>query len=272
MHKFSMFFSLFIHFLFLGTSFSQSQYSMRITNGKLIDDYTYQYDVILSAKSYFEITSYQYVFSFYCNDMDNDNFKFSYISGTSQLQNKPILGLSAKFSNNKIELTAASKAQSDFLENNYLKVGTFQIQRKNKKFDFSSIFVNWNFSGENITIITGHLFSDITVPSDFISDFGLTDIKNSETQIPNNYELEQNYPNPFNPSTKIKFFLKESGKVNLDVYNLIGQKVAELINEELPTGFHIVNFKASDLASGIYIYQLKVDNKFTSSKKMILAK
>ncbi len=272
MHKYSIFFFFLLHFIFLGTSFSQSQYTMRITNGRMIDDYTYQYDVVLSSQNYFEITSYQCVFSFYCNDMNNDSFNFSYISGSSQLQNKPILGFSARQLNNKVELTVASKAQSDYLDKNILKVGTFQVKRQNKKFDYSSIFINWNFSGDNTTIVTGHLFSDITIPSDFTSDIKLTGIKNSETRVPDNYELEQNYPNPFNPSTKIEFFLKQSGKVKLYVYNLIGQKVAELINEELPTGFHNVNFNASDLASGIYIYQLKVDNKFTSAKKMILAK
>jgi hypothetical protein len=245
---------------------------MLISNGRIVDDYTYQFDVVISSQNYFEITSYQCVFSFYCNDMNNDNFKFSYINGSSQLQNKPILGFSAKFLNNKIELTVASKAQSDFLNNNSLRVGTFQVHRENNIFDINSILVNWNFSGDNSTILTGHLFSDITVPSDFISKITLTGVENSKTQIPEDYELEQNFPNPFNPSTKIEFFLKQSGKVKLDVYNLIGQKVAELINEELSAGFHNVNFNASDLASGIYIYQLKVDNKFNSAKKMILAK
>ena len=245
---------------------------MRVTNGKLINDYTYQFDVVLSSQSEFEITSYQLVFSFYCNNMTNDNFSFSFVNGTSQLLNKPMLGFSAKLQNDKVELTVASKAQSDFLNNNTLKVGTFQIQRKNYKFDLNTIFVNWNFSGDNVTIITGHLFSDITVQSDFISDMKLTGVKDNKIQIPDNYELKQNYPNPFNPSTKIKFFLKESGKVKLDVYNIIGQKVAELINEELPTGFHDINFNASNLASGIYIYRLNVGNKFVSAKKMILAK
>ena len=245
---------------------------MRITNGKLINDYVYQFDVVLSSQSELEITSYQLVFSFYCDNMANDNFSFSFINGSSQLLNKPMLGFSAKLQNDKVELTVASKAQSDFLNDNALKVGTFQVQRKNYKFDLNNIFVNWNFSGDNETILTGHLFSNITIQSDFISDMKLTGVKDNKIQIPDNYELEQNYPNPFNPSTKIKFFLKESGKVKLDIYNIIGQKVAELVNEELPSGFHDINFNASNLASGIYIYRLNVENKFVSTKKMILAK
>ncbi len=91
-------------------------------------------------------------------------------------------------------------------------------------------------------------------------------------KFPDDFQLEQNYPNPFNPSTKIDFFLKESGKVNLDVFNILGEKVIGLINEELPAGSHDVIFNANNLASGIYFYKLNVEDKFNSVKKMILKK
>ena len=100
----------------------------------------------------------------------------------------------------------------------------------------------------------------------------LTSIKDINNQIPKDYKLAQNYPNPFNPTTRIKFYLKQGSKVKLDVYNMIGQKVAELINQELPSGFHEVEFNGAGLASGVYIYRLNAGNKFTSVKKMILEK
>ncbi|MFZ0454023.1 MAG: T9SS type A sorting domain-containing protein [Ignavibacteriaceae bacterium] len=259
-------------FLFLTTSYSQPQYTIRLTNGQLIDDYTYQFDVIISSQEYFEVTSYQCVFAFYCNNMETDNYSLSYVEGSSQLRNKPILGLSAKLQNNKVELTFASKALSDMIGNTPLRVGTFQVKREKETYDAGSIFLNWNFSGNNITILTGNLFADITIPSNFVSDMKLTDINEITNQTPEDYNLAQNYPNPFNPTTRIKFYLKQGGKVVLDVYNMIGQKVAELINQELPSGFHEIEFNASDLASGVYIYRLNVGNKFTSVKKMILEK
>ena len=272
MSKYFFLFGLFLTVLFFNTSFSQSHYIMRVANGQLIDNYTYQFDVLISSQDYFEVTSYQCVFSFYCNNMESDSYSLSFVDGSSQLQNKPILGLSAKLSGNKIELTFASKALSDWIGSDQLRVGTFRIKRKQNVFDDGGVFINWNFSGSNTTILTGHLFADITVPSDFVSDMKLVGIKDNNNQILKDYSLSQNYPNPFNPTTKIKFYLKQGGKVKLDVYNLIGQKVAELINYELPSGFHEVEFDASGLASGVYIYRLNVSNKFTSVKKMILEK
>ncbi len=272
MHKYSFFVCLILTFIFFNTSYSQPQYAMRVTNGQLIDNYTYQFDVIISSQSYFEITSYQCVFAFYCNDMETDNYSLTFVEGSSQMQNKPTLGLSAKLQNNKIELTFASQALSDMIGNSPLRIGTFRVKREKISFSEGSIFINWNFSGDNTTILTGHLYADITIPSDFFSDLRLTDINDVKDQIPNDYSLSQNYPNPFNPTTKIKFYLKQSAKVKLDIYNILGQQVAELINQELPSGFHEVEFNASGLASGIYIYRINAGNKFTSVKKMILEK
>ena len=90
--------------------------------------------------------------------------------------------------------------------------------------------------------------------------------------VPKDYSLSQNYPNPFNPTTKINFTLAESGQVNLDVYNILGEKITTLVNQEMTAGSHEINFNASNLASGIYIYRLNIKNKFIDTKKMILMK
>jgi hypothetical protein len=87
----------------------------------------------------------------------------------------------------------------------------------------------------------------------------------------NDYFLAQNYPNPFNPSTKIEFQIKSAGFVSLEVYNILGVKVSTLINEYMPIGNYVADFVASDLASGVYIYNLSVNN-FTQTRKMILEK
>ncbi|MBX2975240.1 MAG: T9SS type A sorting domain-containing protein [Ignavibacteriaceae bacterium] len=89
--------------------------------------------------------------------------------------------------------------------------------------------------------------------------------------IPTEYTLYQNYPNPFNPSTTIKFGLPKDSKVILEVYNIIGEKVTTLINQEMSAGYHNVNFTGSELSTGIYIYRITA-NEFTSTKKFILMK
>ncbi len=94
--------------------------------------------------------------------------------------------------------------------------------------------------------------------------------------LPTVYRLAQNYPNPFNPVTTISFALPHAGNVTIEIFNPIGQKVAELINGFLPAGYHTIQWDSrngggSSVASGIYFYRLKADN-FRETKKMILLK
>jgi hypothetical protein len=84
------------------------------------------------------------------------------------------------------------------------------------------------------------------------------------------YKLSQNYPNPFNPSTKINFELPQSGYTTLKVYDMLGSEVATLVQNELTAGAHSVNFNASNLASGTYIYQLNVNGTRITNKMILL--
>ncbi len=86
-----------------------------------------------------------------------------------------------------------------------------------------------------------------------------------------NFTLHQNYPNPFNPNTTISFSIKESGNISLEIFNVIGQKVATLIDAKLTSGNHRISFEASNLSSGIYIYRLQT-MQGTVSKRMLLIK
>jgi ligand-binding sensor domain-containing protein len=83
------------------------------------------------------------------------------------------------------------------------------------------------------------------------------------------FSLEQNYPNPFNPSTSIKYQVSSISQVILKVYDVLGNEVVTLVNEEKPAGSYEVNFNASRLASGIYFYKLQAGS-FIETKKMIL--
>ncbi|MEW6195815.1 MAG: S8 family serine peptidase [Bacteroidota bacterium] len=80
--------------------------------------------------------------------------------------------------------------------------------------------------------------------------------QNTITLVPTEFKLEQNYPNPFNPSTVISFSLAKDGMISLEVFNLLGEKVATLVNDYRPAGKYTVNFDASKLASGIYLYRI----------------
>jgi len=100
----------------------------------------------------------------------------------------------------------------------------------------------------------------------------VVDVKESiEKLLPNKFILEQNYPNPFNPATVISFSIPKSGFVELNVYNTLGEMVAELIHKNMEVGNYQINFDASKLTSGIYFYSISV-NGFTQVKKMNLIK
>ena len=105
----------------------------------------------------------------------------------------------------------------------------------------------------------------------------LTDVKN-EHQLPTEFALMQNYPNPFNPSTTIKYNIPSLGKglsaggglsVQLKVYDILGNEIATLVNEQQPAGVYEINFNSNKLASGVYLYKLQAGG-FTETRKMIL--
>jgi hypothetical protein len=89
------------------------------------------------------------------------------------------------------------------------------------------------------------------------------------TYKPSKYALYQNYPNPFNPKTIINYELPITNYVDLSVYNLLGQKVATLVSERQPAGYHEVEFNGQNLSSGVYLYKIEAGG-CTDVKKMIL--
>lgn len=86
-----------------------------------------------------------------------------------------------------------------------------------------------------------------------------------------NFALFNNYPNPFNPVTTIDYSIKYDGNVSLAIYDVLGRQITTLVNEKKPAGNHSVEFNASNLPSGVYIYKLSSGN-FVATKKLILMK
>jgi hypothetical protein len=105
--------------------------------------------------------------------------------------------------------------------------------------------------------------ADIAVP--------VTDVERITSALPTSFMLKQNYPNPFNPTTKITYTIPTASKVTLKIFNLLGQLVATLVDEQQEANTYVKEFDASHLASGTYFYQINAGN-FNSTKKMILMK
>jgi hypothetical protein len=147
-------------------------------------------------------------------------------------------------------------------------------------------YANASYQVDCNSIIPGEYYLRLVTAVEGEAEYHLGNVQNSSeeldkhnyqqinfsgTDIPVSYKLEQNYPNPFNPTTTIRYQIPKDGMVTLKVYDLLGAEVVTLVSEELVSGKYEVNFNASRLASGVYLYKLQAD-EFISVKKMILLK
>jgi hypothetical protein len=160
----------------------------------------------------------------------------------------------------------------------------FEIQRSIDGFSFNNIGYVPGFG--TTTEPKSYSYTDQSVNSgtyyyrlkqiDFDGNFTYSDVAEVEVSLPIEFSLEQNYPNPFNPSTSIQFSLPINARVVISIFNLVGEKVAEVVNKEFSAGMHKVSFDASILTSGIYFYQIDAagidGNTFSNVKKMTLLK
>ncbi len=111
---------------------------------------------------------------------------------------------------------------------------------------------------------------------DFDGSFTYSGVVETEVSLPTEFSLEQNYPNPFNPSTTIRFSLPSDAIVKISIYNLIGEKVADVIDKGFTAGVHNVVYDASSLNSGIYFYKINATDAsgkiYSATRKMTLLK
>lgn len=104
----------------------------------------------------------------------------------------------------------------------------------------------------------------------------LTGVNINVSNIPVKYNLSQNYPNPFNPNTNLEFGISKLGFVSLKVYDVLGNEIKTLVNENKPAGNYTIEFDARDarqgsnLPSGIYFYTLLINGNLIDTKRMIL--
>lgn len=136
---------------------------------------------------------------------------------------------------------------------------------------FSGNSINVTSTDQQVALDPGefHIYTTVKLPTpeaDILNPIELTN-----NTIVKTYDLSQNYPNPFNPSTIIKYQLPKAGNVTLRIYDILGRGVKTLVDSFQQNGSYKVTFDASNLASGIYFYQIHSGN-FVSTKKMILMK
>ncbi len=105
----------------------------------------------------------------------------------------------------------------------------------------------------------------------FADPESITNVDSDGKSLVNEFALKKNYPNPFNPVTNIRYSIPQRSTVTLKVYDILGNEVATLVNEERPAGEYEIEFNASKLSSGIYFYRL-IAGEFSETKKLVLMK
>ncbi len=129
-------------------------------------------------------------------------------------------------------------------------------------------------NASSITVGNGQDFEGANMN---LGEDNITSVSDGDAAVPEAFDLSQNYPNPFNPETQIKYQLSENSQVTLKIFNLLGQEVITLVNQEQPIGVYTVQWNGKDsfgrqAATGVYIYQMKAGDKFVMSKPMLLLK
>jgi len=186
---------------------------------------------------------------------------FNFIVINSQPINKGFVGYSevgkATYTSNFYDAEASNQT---------IGIGAEGKTTAEMKTDATYTDAGWDFT--NIWMISRDFFS-ADYPTFRETEVGVAE--ENKSGLPAEYSLSQNYPNPFNPSTIISFTLPQQSNIKLLVYNSIGEQVAMLINSNMSSGIHKVNFNAANLSSGLYFYKISAGS-FVDVKKMLLIK
>ncbi len=127
------------------------------------------------------------------------------------------------------------------------------------------------FRTDTLAVTSGAVMLTLGQRPVFVEAFTVTSVEEESENIPKEFVLYQNYPNPFNPTTTLRFSLPQREHVSLKVFDVLGREVATLVNEELNSGEHLVDYNAKGLPSGVYFYRLSVGG-FIETKKMLITK
>jgi photosystem II stability/assembly factor-like uncharacterized protein len=184
-----------------------------------------------------------------------------------------LISFTADVNNNKVRLQWQTATELNNLG--------FEIERKSDKNEWRMI--GFKEGKGTTTEIQNYLFIDdlFGIDSeqlyyrlkqiDLDGKFEYSEVVEIEVPILNNFKLSQNYPNPFNPLTKIEYQIPQLSFVTLKIYDVLGNEITTLVNEEKPAGSYEVEFDANKLPSGIYFYQLKTGS-YVQSRKMVFLK
>jgi len=167
------------------------------------------------------------------------------------------------------------KAISPF--DNYSRIGFILIEETMKHYNFEFEMTDPSDFEAKLVFNCGREDADLHFDNISLKEDITSEIENENFQVPEKYNLFQNYPNPFNPNTVIQYAVPQSSYIKMWIYNILGQKVEELINSHHDPGVHQVSFNSSNISSGIYYYRMEamtLNGKviYNEARKMMVLK
>jgi hypothetical protein len=227
----------------------------------------------------------------YCSDLGGHfSWQPASVSFSVQDQNPPTKPANlqvAKNSNNHPQLTWTANVQLDLSTYKIYKMVTaeegWQYLASTTSTSYQDASESYPKPGGiglthpvNYKITAVDINTNESIPSDIVTAYVAGALENKKAalvthSVPNEYSLQQNYPNPFNPSTTIQYSITEPGLVKLELYDVLGNKIRDLVNEFREMGAYNVVLNASNLPSGIYFYKISVNN-YVAIQKMSLLK
>ena len=183
-----------------------------------------------------------------------------------------LVSFSAQVNGNSVNLSwkTATETNSAAFEIEKKQTGTSNWQKAGEVKAAGTSITPKNYSFSDKGLKAGKLDYRLKM-TDNNGSYKYSSVVNMEVSAPENFELSQNYPNPFNPTTNISYQIPKAGFVSLKVYNIIGNEIATLVNQEKPAGDYKVQFDTHNLASGTYFYKLTAGG-VSLYKKMIVIK
>ncbi|MBK9097327.1 MAG: T9SS type A sorting domain-containing protein [bacterium] len=212
--------------------------------------------------------------NWYIFDGDNANLWDTGVFADENTTPLPVelTSFTSKYLHDKVQLNWVTKTEV----NNY----GFNVERRINEGEWNSIGFVEGHGNSNSPKEYSYIDKDLFAGGskfhyrlkqvDTDGTFEYSDVVEVEV-MPTQYELSQNYPNPFNPSTTIRFSLPRASQIKIELYNIVGEQVATLADGMYESGYHKIEFNASGLTSGTYIYRLSSDS-FVQTKKMMILK
>jgi hypothetical protein len=242
-----------------------------VLNGDFsINDDFWDLEISDSVSVAYDVIQGEYRVSIFLSGSEFEDIQFAQAGIQLIKGNKYLLEFDCYTENNRIIEVMLEQASPPY--EIYSSIGFIHLTSQSQHHRFEVEMEHTTDLDTRLVFNIGGSTEDFYIDNVSLKDISISPIKHDDKDSPQTYQLYNNYPNPFNANTIINYELPITSDVDLNVYNILGQKVTTLISKRQKAGFYQVRWEARDFASGLYYYRLETSTGFLQTKKLILMK